>query len=252
MLQLAEVLFSIFTPLVSALVALLLGRRFDKQAHVDAEQALARILSDSNGAGALIASTEGAAPQAGPPVDRSRARLENDSPQGRARLVETLVDSYHRQALDQARFQFWFSVVAATAGFIWILGTGAMAALEQSLSGFSKIIPGTVIEAVALLFFKQAEQTRQRATALYDRLRTDNLNTQAVEIVSSIEDPTLRSAVRAQLALHMVGMAAGAFDVGRFLLPVTGVRPATGVMAVEAVANLQPVPTSKPKLVEDG
>ena len=83
-------------------------------------------------------------------------------------LISDLVNSYHQQALSQARVQFWFSVVAATVGFVYII----YSASDQA--DILKILPGVVIDTVALLFFRQAEQTRQRATELYDRLRKDS------------------------------------------------------------------------------
>jgi hypothetical protein len=80
-----------------------------------------------------------------------------------------------------------------------------------------KILPGAVMDAVAFLFFKQATETRQRATELYDRLRTDKRNTESVNLVSSIEDVKVRSAVKAQIALHMSGLNPSPIDLTNFL-----------------------------------
>lgn len=41
-----------------------------------------------------------------------------------ASAVESLVNNYHEQALSQSKTQFWFSVAAASVGFVWILITG--------------------------------------------------------------------------------------------------------------------------------
>ena len=130
--------------------------------------------------------------------------------------VEQLVNNYHEQALNQARVQFWFSVIAATIGFCWILYTGASIQPEKWVTA-SKTFPGVVMDAVAFLFFKQAAETRQRATELYDRLRGDKKLSEASAIVASIEDARLRGAVKAQLALHMSGLEPKEIDFSAFL-----------------------------------
>jgi hypothetical protein len=131
-------------------------------------------------------------------------------------LVEDLVTSYHEQALSQARVQFWFSVVAATFGFIYIM-YAATTADPANLLSYMKTAPGVVVEAIAALFFRQAEQTRQRATELYDRLRTDQMSARAEAVVNSIEDPVMRSAVKAQIALHMIGLVPKEIDLQSIL-----------------------------------
>lgn len=133
-------------------------------------------------------------------------------------LVQDLVTGYHQQALSQAKVQFWFSVIAATVGFIFIIFSANSITLDQ-LSSVIKIVPGVIIDAVALLFFRQAEQTRERATALYDRLRADNQMRNAKAIVESIEDIQIKSAVKAQIALHMAGLKPKEIDLTTFLSP---------------------------------
>lgn len=73
-------------------------------------------------------------------------------------------------------------------------------------------LPGIAIEAVAALFFKQAEDTRKRATELYDRLRLDDKQTQAITLIESIENQELRDFVKAQWALQIVGLESHAVD----------------------------------------
>jgi hypothetical protein len=120
-------------------------------------------------------------------------------------LVEGLINGYHRQALHQAKVQFYFSVVAAAVGIAIIIGS-LLQIDPQNLASLTKALPGTVIDAVAFLFFKQAEATRQRATELYDRLRNDNVQYHSMRTVEEISDPLIKNVVRAQLALHMAGL----------------------------------------------
>lgn len=141
--------------------------------------------------------------------------ISQNQPEER-QLVEDLVTNYHHQALSQARFQFWFSVFAATAGFLYIL-YGASQADSADFAAFIKILPGVVVDVIAALFFRQAEQTRQRATELYDRLRTDKQMMRAEAVVNTIEDLSIRSAVKAQIALHMVGLSPKEIDLQSFM-----------------------------------
>jgi len=127
-----------------------------------------------------------------------------------------LVSAYHEQALSQSRVQFWFSVVAAAVGFIWILYSAGEIDVRNPLTA-TKVLPGTIIDAVAYLFLKQAAETRQRATELYDRLRKDRELSDSVVLVAAIEDPKVRSAVRAQLALHMSGLQPAPIDLTSFI-----------------------------------
>ena len=140
----------------------------------------------------------------------------SQAPSEERELVEGLVDSYHHQALSQARVQFWFSVAAATVGFLYILYAATLIDGSTFLSYF-KVLPGVIIDAVAALFFRQAEKTRERATELYDRLRQDRQMTRAETLVGSIEDMKIRSAVKAQIALHMAGLEPKEIDLTAFM-----------------------------------
>lgn len=130
--------------------------------------------------------------------------------------IENLINGYHEQALGQASAQFWFSVVAAIVGFGMIIYAG-LSIQTDSLQSVTKTFPGMVMDAVAYLFFKQASETRQRATELYDRLRKDKQLTEAVSLVSSIADAKLKSTVQAQIALHMSGLNSSPIDLSKFL-----------------------------------
>ncbi|MDQ0169167.1 TRADD-N-associated membrane domain-containing protein [Paenibacillus tundrae] len=132
-------------------------------------------------------------------------------------LVEGLIENYHKQALRQASIQFWFSAVAAIIGLLFII---ISLFLSESLNVYEKIVgtlPGVTIDLIAALFFKQAEQTRQRATELYDRLRLDKEREEAIKLIESIDDPLLKSIVKAQLALKIGGVDASLNDLSSIL-----------------------------------
>ncbi|MBE7682040.1 TRADD-N-associated membrane domain-containing protein [Paenibacillus sp. P13VS] len=132
-------------------------------------------------------------------------------------LVEGLIENYHKQALRQASIQFWFSAVAAIIGLGFII---ISLFLSESATVYEKIIgtlPGVTIDLIAALFFKQAEQTRQRATELYDRLRLDKEREEAIKLIETIDDPILKSVVKAQLALKIGGVDASLSDLSSIL-----------------------------------
>lgn len=136
----------------------------------------------------------------------------NQIGQNDAQLIKNLVKNYHKQALSQAKIQFWFSIVAATIGFIFILSAASSIETDHFLS-ILKILPGVIIDVIAALFFQQAERTRQRATEFYDRLRTDSHAAMAQDLLDKIEDTQIRSIAQAQMALHLSGVITKDFDV---------------------------------------
>lgn len=146
----------------------------------------------------------------------SRLPTPKDAEPEEGKVVEGLINGYHEQALLQARAQFWFSVVIASIGFIWILYTGWQIELDQPSSAL-KTIPGVIMDAVAVLFFRQAAETRQRATDLYDRLRKDKQLATSIDLVETIGDEKVRSAVQAQIALYLAGLDPVAIDLTAFL-----------------------------------
>ncbi|MDX6499820.1 MAG: hypothetical protein QOG23_3080 [Blastocatellia bacterium] len=137
------------------------------------------------------------------PVDDERREEERE-------IVRRLVNEYHGQALAQAKVQFWFSVIAASCGFliiivgIWVTLSSHGSAVFQSTL---QVLPGIAIEAVAALFFKQAAETRERATALYDRLRTDRERANALTLLETIDNTNLKDAIKAEIAIHMAGLS---------------------------------------------
>ena len=135
---------------------------------------------------------------------------------GEGSFIQELVNSYHQQALSQARVQFWFSVGAATVGFVFIIYQSRFFAVGN-IESYLRIMPGVIIDVVAALFFRQAEQTRERATALYDRLRSDNQVLRTQVLVESIEDGKMKSAVKALIALHMAGLKLNEADLLAFM-----------------------------------
>jgi membrane protein implicated in regulation of membrane protease activity len=165
-------------------------------------------------------------------------------------VIDGLIRGYHEQALRQADTQFWFSVIAAAVGFAWILYAGSRMD-AKNLGAAMQVVPGVIVDVVAVLFFRQAAETRQRASDLFDRLRKDDQLLEALGLVERIEDARMRGLIEAQIALQLAGLQPAALD----LMAAYAVKPApepqrapSPVPATIPVgaANLTPVPALQP------
>jgi hypothetical protein len=117
-----------------------------------------------------------------------------------------LAHSYHSQALKQATVLFWFSLIAATLGLTLIAYTvitslnitsASQPALKLGLSAITELVAG--------LLFRESATARQRATNFYDRLRLDLKETNAVDLINSIENSSIRDLIKVRLASQMAG-----------------------------------------------
>lgn len=120
------------------------------------------------------------------------------------RVVSNFMDRYHSQALLQAWVWFGASVLAAALGLIITGIAVAEAVSNPSRASVVQVISGVASDAIAVLFFRQAGQTRDRATEMLDRLRSDDSLRHAVNIVHSIEGLDLRDQMKASIALHVI------------------------------------------------
>ncbi len=145
-------------------------------------------------------------------IGKQLAELASKSGNTDLVLVDKLVTGYHEQAMRQANWQFYFSLAMGTAGFAWIMIAGSWITADAPYSVL-RVTPGVLIDALALLFYRQSEQTRQRATELYDRLRKDHQLAESQNMTAGIENPFLKSAVQAYIALQMAGIATSPIDI---------------------------------------
>jgi hypothetical protein len=125
-----------------------------------------------------------------------------------------LLQEYHSQGLAQSKISFWFSLIFAAIGFIIIIFSVltyvlASEASPESVSLFDKagkpifaVVAGTIIDAVAALFFVQSNKARQLMTEFFDKLRVDRKLDESLNVLSMIENKTIGSRVKALLALN--------------------------------------------------
>jgi hypothetical protein len=119
---------------------------------------------------------------------------------------------YHAQGLSQSKISFWFSLVFASFGFsIIALSVGLFLQGNQNPSGgwletagkpAFTLVAGTVIDAVAALFFVQSNKARQLMVEFFDKLRVDRKLDEALALISKIEDKSISGRVRGIIAMN--------------------------------------------------
>jgi hypothetical protein len=149
-------------------------------------------------------------------ASRIRARLMSVASEGNAKPNQqyALLQEYHSQGLAQSKISFWFSLIFAAIGFTIIIisvltYTLASEAAHESVSIIDKagkpifaVVAGTIIDAVAALFFVQSNKARQLMTEFFDKLRVDRKLDESLIVLSQIEDKKIGSRVKALLALN--------------------------------------------------
>ena len=133
-------------------------------------------------------------------------------PQGSAKAdydetIEALITNHHEQALREANTQFWFSLIAACVGFVFIALTFFTSKDAEWINKLVTTIPGVIIEAVSALFFSQSKETRERSSDFLNRLREDRKFEKGVEIANTIQDESLKSKMLASIALSLCSIS---------------------------------------------
>ncbi len=121
-----------------------------------------------------------------------------------------LMQEYHEQGLSQSKISFWFSLVFASLGFaiiasavvIFLQGTGSQGTLESAGKPIFTLVAGTVIDAVAALFFVQSNKARQLMTEFFDKLRVDRKLDEDLALMKGLKDPIISSRIQGIVALH--------------------------------------------------
>jgi hypothetical protein len=149
-------------------------------------------------------------------ASRIRNRLSSALPQNNAKPTQqyALLQEYHAQGLAQSKISFWFSLVFAAIGFTiiilsvltYVLSSQEYLASATIIDKAGKpvfaVVAGTIIDAVAGLFFVQSNKARQLMTEFFDRRRVDRKLDESLSVLSQIEDNVISSRVKAPLALN--------------------------------------------------
>ncbi|MCM1176093.1 MAG: hypothetical protein NC341_13770 [Blautia sp.] len=136
----------------------------------------------------------------------SYIQLKNDSNINENNSLYKLLEAHHRQALQQSSVQFWFSIFAASIGFLFIIIMICTSVGSAWYEIIVKVLPGTIIDAISVLFFNQAHETRERAANFFKELTYEKQVAKSVAIADAIEDKAIKATVQAKIALYIVGL----------------------------------------------
>jgi hypothetical protein len=121
-----------------------------------------------------------------------------------------LLRDYHAQGLGQSKVSFRISVAFASFGFLVIvaaIGRALLVDTEESISqqgaAFITLLSGAVVEAVAALFFVQANRSRILMAEFFDKLRSDRRLQDSRLVADKLADEILRSRLQTLLALNL-------------------------------------------------
>lgn len=133
-----------------------------------------------------------------------------------------LLREYYTQGISQSRISFVASLVAASAGFVLILVGCARALVDPDLStsvvaSTVPILAGAITEAIAALFFTQANRARVLMSDMHEKLRVDKKNDRefekAMKLLDQIKADEARDELKASIARHFVGVVTAAKGV---------------------------------------
>ena len=117
-----------------------------------------------------------------------------------------LLKAYHEQSLGQSRTSMWFSLIFAAVGFCVIILAVFVpsGSLGSPFGGerLIKLVSGTIIDAVAGLFFVQSNKARELMSTFFDKLRTDRKLDESLTLARQVPDSTLKSRLQLVLSLN--------------------------------------------------
>lgn len=124
---------------------------------------------------------------------------------GPSGAIGRAVDRFYAEALLQSRVWFLASVLAALVGMILIVWEVVQATGRPDIQAALKAATGLLVDAVAALFYSQADATRKHAANLLARTDGDRRSEMALTVLNSIEDVELREEIAARLVMHLAG-----------------------------------------------
>jgi hypothetical protein len=139
------------------------------------------------------------------PQERERARelVRTVVPEAESVPFETeQLALYYGQILAQSKVSFWFSLVFASLGFVVLVAAVFMYSSDSQGTTVAQFVAGTIMDAVAALFFVQSRNAQTAMGEFFDKLRKDRHHLESRKLCESIENSKTKDALKVQLALH--------------------------------------------------
>ncbi len=112
------------------------------------------------------------------------------------------IEQYERdrkQAGDQSRGWYVFSLAAAFIGLALLVFAIIMVILEKTTAGVISTIAGIIPEVTAPLFFRQSKLANDRVDRLGERLAQQRALQKAIAIITTIESRKQRDELKAEI-----------------------------------------------------
>lgn len=182
-------------------------------------------------------------------LQQIRDALSEEDPQIRAKALELIekrplevrggaltydtakFDEYHSQSLGQAQISFWFSLVFAAIGFLVI---GASVFLYKEKTSYPGIVAGTIVEAVAGLFFQQSNRARKLMSEFFEKLRADRRLDESLKLCDAIDNKFMRNALKVKLSLDFSGLE-DSHNIAKDIILIAKGGPRAGRLASPSV-----------------
>lgn len=130
----------------------------------------------------------------------------NDEKMIELAVHEPFMKAHQKQAIIHSRIQFYTGLSMSIVGFLLIIYVVGFALSSNSVTNVITIASSIIIEGISILFLKESHKLRQSAKEYHDKLLEESRQLHAINIANSIEDSEIKSAIKAQLALHMIGI----------------------------------------------
>lgn len=113
--------------------------------------------------------------------------------------------TYHQQRLEQSKWAFYLSVWGSAGGFIVIL-ISVISGMIYNDPQWAGIVSGTIIEAVAALFYNLSNKANEKISEFFDGLTADANVERAIHLSNEINDQHIRDELKVKLALYLSGI----------------------------------------------
>lgn len=143
------------------------------------------------------------------PIDKTEIELA---------VHQSFMSMHQKQAIIHSRVQFYIGLVMSVLGFAFFVYVIVLSLESENNVGIAiRIVGSLIFEGISLLFLKESQKLRASSKQYHDDLYQSNNHQEAVKIASSIEDGEIKSAVQAQLALHLMGVSSDNLDVTKII-----------------------------------
>lgn len=114
--------------------------------------------------------------------------------------------NYYSQALAQAKFSFWFSLIFASIGFLIIVAAGLKTINGDIAANIIQIVSGVIVDSISALFYMQANKTQESMMQFFEKLRIDRQQIDSISLCKEISSDDLRDSLMKEISLHLAGI----------------------------------------------